>query len=108
MSRTATAWIVLALAGVATFLIRASFVLFAERFGEVSADTRLLLRMIPPAALAALVAPAVLRVEGELVLLGPRSLAAAVALAVAAVTRSILLTIAVGIVAVVGLELLLA
>ena len=106
MSLTATAWTVLVLAGIATFLIRGSFLLFAERFGRVSDDTRQLLRMIPPAALAALVAPAVLRVDGELVLLGPRPLAAVVALTVATLTRSILWTIVVGIAAVVGFELL--
>jgi branched-subunit amino acid transport protein len=107
MSLTTTAWIVIVVTGVVTFSIRSSFLLFAERFGEVGAGTREVLRMIPAAALAALVAPAVLRVDGQLQLLGPRPLAGAIALVVAYLTRSILWTIVVGILAVVGLEFVL-
>jgi branched-subunit amino acid transport protein len=107
MSLTTTAWIVIVVTGIVTFSIRSSFLLFADRFGEVSAGTREVLRMIPAAALAALVAPAVLRVDGQLQLLGPRPLAGVVALVVAYLTRSILWTIVVGILAVIGLEFVL-
>ena len=108
MSPTVTAWIVIVLGGIGTFAIRGSLLLFASRLAELPDATRELLRMIPAAALAALVAPAVLRADGEVVLLGPRPLAALVALGIAWWTRSVFLTIAVGLVAVVALEALLA
>lgn len=108
MSLTTRAWLVIALAGAGTFAIRASFLLLAERFDEVPESVRDALRMIPPAALAALVAPALLRPDAALDPLGPRALAGVIALAVAWWTRSVLLTVAVGLVAVVGLQVLLA
>ncbi|MCC5948011.1 MAG: AzlD domain-containing protein [Nitriliruptoraceae bacterium] len=104
MSPTATVWLVIVICGALTFAIRASFVLVADRFEGLSSETMELLRMIPAAAIAALVAPAVLRPGGELVVFGPRPIAAALALAVAAWTRSILWTIVVGLVAVTALE----
>ena len=107
MSATQTAWVVIVLGGIATFAIRGSFLLVATRLAELPDATRQLLRMIPAAALAALVVPAVLRTDGELVLLGPRPLAGVVALGIAWWTRSVLATIAVGLGAVVGFELLL-
>jgi branched-subunit amino acid transport protein len=54
------------------------------------------LRQIPPAALASLVLPALLRPEGRLDLLQPRLLAGAVAAAVAWRFRSVALTLVVG------------
>lgn len=104
MSAVALAWLAIVLAGVATFAIRASFLVVADRFDGLSRETLELLRMIPAAAIAALVAPAVLRQDGQLLVIGPRPLAALLALAIAAWTRSILWTIVVGLVAVTGLE----
>ena len=103
-----TAWVVIVLAGIATFAIRDSFLLVASRLAALPDTARELLRMIPPAALAALVVPALLRTDGEVVLFGPRPLAGLVALGVAWWSRSVAATIAVGLVAVVGFELLLA
>jgi branched-subunit amino acid transport protein len=105
MTATQTAWLVIVIGGIATFAIRGSFLLVATRLAELPDTTRELLRMIPAAALAALVAPAVLRTDGQLVLLGPRPLAALIALGVAWWTRSVAVTIVVGLIAVVGLEL---
>lgn len=107
MSLTTTTWIVIVVAGIATYGIRSSFLLFADRFQDVGEGTREVLRMIPAAALAALVAPALLRVDGQVQLLGPRPFAGLIALVVAYLTRSILWTILVGILAVVGLEFVL-
>ena len=107
MSLTATAWTVIAVAGLLTFAIRGSFLLAAGRLERLPQPVLDVLRLIPAAALAALVAPAVLRPEGELVLLGPRPLAGLLALVVAVMTRNVLATIAVGLAAVVGFELLL-
>lgn len=103
-SSTVAVWTTVALVGALTFAIRASFLAVADRFEGVPRRTMELLRMIPAAALAALVAPNVLREDGVLVVWGPRPLAAALALVVAAWTRSILWTIVVGLVAVVGLQ----
>lgn len=108
MSPTATAWLVIVLGGIGTFAIRGSLLLFASRLAELPENTRELLRMIPAAALAALAAPALLRTDGEVVLIGPRPLAALVALVIAWWTRSVFLTIAVGLVAVVAFEALSA
>lgn len=104
MSDLTSAWVVIAAAGAGTFAIRASFVVFGRRLATVPHTAREALRMIPPAALAALVAPAMLRPEEALDPWNPRLLAGLVALAVAARTRSILPTISVGIVAVLLFE----
>ena len=106
MSRVTIAWIVLSVVGLGTYLVRASFLAVADRVAGVPERWRTPLRLIPPAVLAALVAPALLRPEGLLVI-GPRAFAGAVALAVAVWTRSVLATILVGLVAVVGFEALL-
>lgn len=107
MSTLATAWTVIVVVGLLTFAIRGSFLLTAGRLERLPQPALDVLRLIPSAALAALVVPAVLRVEGELVLLGPRTYAGVLALGVALLTRSVLATIGVGLVAVVGFELLL-
>jgi branched-subunit amino acid transport protein len=106
MSASQTAWIVIVVAGITTFAIRGSFLLVATRLAALPDHIRELLRMIPAAALAALAVPALLRTDGELVVLGPRPLAGLVALGVAWWTRSVAATIAVGLIAVVGFELL--
>ncbi len=107
MSDVSRAWIVIVLAGLATYAIRASFLVAARRMAAVPAWASDLLRMIPAAALAALVAPALLRPEAAFVPLGPEALAGALALGVAWWTRNVLLTIVVGLAAVLGLQLLL-
>lgn len=96
MIRSAQAWLFMTVAGIGTYAIRASFLLWAHRLGEVSESTRDALRMIPPAALAALAAPALLRPDGALDPLDPRALAGMVAVAVAWLTRSVLATVVVG------------
>lgn len=107
MDRVTAAWIVIAVGAVGTFLLRASSLLLAERFRGIPDGAREALRMVPPAALAALVAPAVLRPGGSLTLFGPRPVAAALALVVAWRTRNVLATIVTGLVAVVLAEQLL-
>jgi len=53
--------LVVALAGALTYVIRSSFLAFAGKLAEVPPVAREVLRMIPPAALAALTVPALLR-----------------------------------------------
>ena len=107
MSLLQRAWLVILLGGLATFSIRASFLLVARRLTSLPSWAGEALRMIPAAALAALALPALLRPEVAFQPLGPRALAGALALLVAWRTRSVLLTIVVGLVAVAGLEWLL-
>ena len=101
-------WAAVLLAGVGTYAIRASFLFLFERLGGVPGRAQTALGMVPAAVLSALVVPAVLAPEETVVLLGnDRLVAAVVAALVAWYTESILATIVVGLVALVGLGLLL-
>ena len=90
------AWWTVVGAGLGTYLMRASFLAFAHRLADVPPAVQRVLRQIPPAALASLVVPALLRPEGSLDLWQERLLAGAVAAVVAWRTRNIALTLAVG------------
>lgn len=96
MVEPAAAWLVIALGGAITYATRASLLAVAHRAGDLPPRLRQALRMIPPAALAALVAPAVLRPDGVLLLWHPRPLAGLLAAAVAWRTRSVVATLLVG------------
>jgi branched-subunit amino acid transport protein len=91
-----TAWITVFVAGVGTFLMRASFLLAAHRLADVPPGVQRVLRQIPPAALASIVLPAFLRPDGDLDLWQPHLLAGAVATFVGWRTRSTVLTLGVG------------
>ena len=88
-------WAVLG-AGISTYAMRASFLAFAHRLADVPPAVQRVLRQIPPAALASLVVPALLRPEGHLDLWQERLLAGVVAALVAWRTRNIALTLGVG------------
>lgn len=90
-------WVAIILSGIGTYSMRASFLVFAHRLADVPPGVQRLLRQIPPAALASIVIPALLRPEGQLDLWQPRFLAGVVAAAVAWKTRNIALTLVVGI-----------
>lgn len=104
---TMSTWLVIVVGGILTYAVRASFVGVADRFTGLSEDVREALRMVPAATLAALTIPALLRPDGPWALLGPRAIAGVVAGLVAWRTRSVLATIATGLLAVVLLEILL-
>jgi branched-subunit amino acid transport protein len=89
-------WVAIVLAGAGTYAMRASFLLAADRLARVPPGVERLLRQIPPAALASLVVPALLRPHGDLDLLSPRLVAGLVAAAVAWRTRNVAATLAVG------------
>lgn len=103
MSLSTRTWLAILVIALGTYAIRASFLLVAHRFQGLSTTTREALRMIPAAALAALVAPALLRPEGTVDLVTPDLFAGLVALGVAWWTRSILATIVAGLVVVAAL-----
>lgn len=104
---TPSAAAVVVIAGVGTFLIRASFLAFADRMAAVPDNVRTVLRMIPAAALAALTAPALLRPDGQWDLLGPTAIAGLAAAVVAFRFRSILASLVVGFAILIGLQQLL-
>ncbi|AXH96669.1 AzlD domain-containing protein [Ornithinimicrobium avium] len=101
-----TVWTVIILTAVLGFLLRAPFILMAERMAQLPAGFQQFLQMIPPAAFAALVAPAVLRPGAAWSGLSPEVLAATLAALVAWRTRSITWTILSGMAAVMLFNLL--
>lgn len=90
--------------GVATYSIRASFIFFADRLMGLPDDVRVLLRMVPAAAMAALTIPALLRPGGEWDVFGPNAIAGLVAGLVAFKTGNAFLTVIVGLIAVAVLQ----
>jgi branched-subunit amino acid transport protein len=89
-------WVAIVLSGIGTYAMRASFLVFAHRLADVPPGVQRLLRQIPPAALAAIVVPALLRPEEHLDLWQPRFLAGVLAALVAWRTRNIAATLVVG------------
>ena len=90
-------WLTMLAAGAVTFLLRASFIVFADphRFPR---RFRQALAFVPPAVLAAIVAPGLMLREGALDLSmgNPRWIAGLAAILVAWRTRSVLATIVSG------------
>ncbi len=99
-------WIAILLAGAGTFAMRASFIVAAKRLSTVPPWTDRILQQIPPAALAALVLPALVRPEGELDLWQPQLAAGLLAALVAWRTRNVGLTLVVGLGGLMALEAL--
>ena len=97
-------WATILLAGIGTFAMRASFLAAAHRLAAVPPGVQRLLRQIPPAALASIVLPALLRPEGAVDPLHPRFVAGVLAGLVAWRTRNTALTLVVGMGALVVLE----
>jgi branched-subunit amino acid transport protein len=97
-------WPVILISGAGTYAMRASFLAAAHRLAEVPPALARVLRQIPPAALAAIILPALVRPAGELDLFQPRLLAGLLAALVAWRTRNVGLTLVVGMVVLMGLE----
>ena len=97
-------WTTIVIAGAGTYAMRASFLAFAHRMATVPPALTRVLRQIPPAALAAIIAPALLRPEGRLDILQPTLLAGLVAAAVAWKTRNVGITVVIGIALLAGLQ----
>jgi branched-subunit amino acid transport protein len=99
---------VMVAAGLATYLIRLSFIAVEGRV-RLPRWFRTALQFVPAAMLSALIAPDLLMRDGQ-VLIGPdntRLMAGVVAIAIAAFTRSIGWTIAGGMATLIALETLL-
>ncbi len=97
-------WPVIVVAGAGTYAMRASFLAIAHRMATVPPGVARMLRQIPPAALAAIILPALVRPEGHLDLAQPRLLAGALAALVAWRTRNVGATLIVGMGALVLLQ----
>ncbi len=93
-------WALIFGAAAITFLLRFSF-LGTLKADAIPARVRAVLRFVPPAVLAAIVVPALAIRDGAIALAAsnPRPAAALVALVVAWLTRSVIWTIVVGMVA---------
>ncbi len=89
-------WITIICAGLGTFIMRASFVMAAHRFGEVSPRVQRVLRQIPAAALASLVVPALVRPDGHFDLVQAELPAGVLAGLVAWRTKNVAATLVVG------------
>jgi branched-subunit amino acid transport protein len=99
-------WTAIFLAGVGTYAMRASFLGFAHRMTTVAPWLQRVLRQIPPAALASLVVPALLRPSGHVDFTQARLYAGVVAGLVAWRTRSTVLTLLAGMGVLLGLQAL--
>lgn len=99
-------WTAVVLAGIGTYAMRASFLAFAHRLADVPPAVQRLLRQIPPAALASIVVPALLRPEGTLDVTQPRLVAGIAAALVAWRTRNVALTLVVGMAVVMAIDAL--
>ena len=89
-------WTAIVLSGMGTYAMRASFLAVAHRLATVPPWLARVLRQIPPAAMAAIVVPALVRPHGHIDLFQARLLAGLVAAAVAWRTRNAGLTLVVG------------
>jgi branched-subunit amino acid transport protein len=103
----ATVWAAVALAGVGTYALRASFLFLFEYLGTVPARVETALGMVPAAVLSALVVPAILAPDGTIAVAGNGRLVAGTAAALVAwYTENILATIGVGLAVLLGLGFL--
>lgn len=94
-------WTVILVIAIATYLIRLSFIHLFGRINQVPARVKLFLKFVPPAVLAALVAPGLVTPSTDVAaMVVDERLAAGIIAAIVAWWRgNILLTIVVGMVA---------
>ena len=94
-----TVWLVMLVGGAGTFFARYSFFWLSGR-RQLSEKWGQVLRFVPPAVLAALIAPGIVMpgIESGEGLLNPRFLAALIAIVVAWKTRGVMMTFVVGMV----------
>ncbi|CAN5651142.1 MAG: AzlD domain-containing protein [Iamia sp.] len=96
-------WIVILVVGAGTLAARGSFLLVADRAGEVSPPVERVLRMIPPAALAAIVALQLSDPDGSTGLVA-RLVAAGVAVVITWRWANLALALVAGLTVVVALD----
>lgn len=104
MSETARLWILIFVGGAGTYLLRAGFLLFATKERDVPRAVSAALRMIPAAALTALVGTVLFATPRDVFTLSARNLAALIAFGIALKFRRVTLTVVGGLIAVVVFE----
>lgn len=100
-----TTWVIIGAIAAGSFALRAVFLLLPLFRTEMPARVREALDLVPAAAFAALVAPAIMLDNGGLLLWGPAPIAGAMAVGVALRWNNLALTIAVGVVSYAALNL---
>ena len=98
-------WLTIVLAGLVTFAIRLSFIALLGH-GGMPGWMRRALRFVPPAVLCAIIFPALLLEGGSLTLGHARLAAGLAAIVVAWFSKNVVLTIAIGMLALIGLQAL--
>ena len=88
-------WLILAAAGLLTYLIRLSFIALLGKWSAPGWVNRAL-RFVPPAVLAAIILPELLIRENHFLPANPRLVAGVVAASIAWRTKNVILTIVVG------------
>jgi len=88
-------WMILAVAGLLTYLTRLSFIALLGKWSPPRWVSRAL-RFVPPAVLTAIILPELLIRDNHFLPANPRLLAGIVAAGVAWRTKNVILTIAVG------------
>jgi branched-subunit amino acid transport protein len=88
-------WLILAVAGLLTYLTRLSFIALLGKWSPPEWVSRAL-RFVPPAVLTAIIFPELLIREDHFLPANPRLLAGVIAAWVAWRTKNVILTIAVG------------
>ena len=96
-------WLILVIAGLLTFLTRLSFIALLGKWSPPAWISRAL-RFVPPSVFTAIILPQLLIRDNNFVPANPRLLAGIVAAAVGWRTKSIILTIAVGMAALLLLQ----
>ena len=99
-----TAWWAIILAAIGTYTMRAAFLVAAPRMADLPLGVQRVLRQIPPAALAAIVVPELLRPNGEVDLWSAELAAGLLAALVFWRTRNTALMLVVGMVSLVVLR----
>ena len=99
-------WGIILVIAVGTLALRVSFIVLFGRLDDVPAWLERLLELVPPAAIAALVFPSLVYLDGSLALSpgNDRLVAGLVATVVAWRTESLLATVAVGMALFLGLQ----
>lgn len=104
MSETTRLWLMILFGGAGTYLLRGGFLLFATKERDVPKAVNAALRMIPAAALTALVGTVLFATPRDVFTLSARNLAALIAFGVALKFRRVTVTVVSGLIAVVVLE----
>ena len=104
MTSRSAVWATIICAAAGTFAVRASFLVIAHRLTAIPPVVRRSLRMIPAAALSGLILPALIRPDGVLDIWQPRAFVGALAAYIGWRTGNVILTLVIGMGALIGLE----